>query len=184
MKLSFIKVAEFLRNEFIDKWRLIYLYCDIDNFSKGKIKVDSKLKIFLATDNHLDKIKEDLYPYFDSQQNYFKKFIEDTDKDVLCYVCQKDEKFVHYFLVFLQAKNSPLMKTPFNKKDYPIDDCAYLGNAFTIPEERGGWIVLQVLGAIMKDLKDLKNARRALVLIHPKTRGALRFYKNLGFKVI
>ena len=102
----------------------------------------------------------------------------------MCYVCQKEEKFVHYFLVFLEANNSPLMKTPFINKKYPLDNCAYLGNAFTVPGERGGWIVLQVLGAIMRDFKDLQSARIALVLIHPKTRGALRFYKNLGFKVI
>lgn len=184
MKLKFLKIIAFLRNELVDKWKLVYLQCDLENFLEDKVKEDPELKIFQTNSKNLDKIKEDLYPYFDSQQNYFKRFIEGEDPEVICYLCQKDGKFVHYFLVFLNANSSPLMKTPFSKKNYPLDNCAYLGNAFTIPGERGGWIVLQVLGAIIKDFKDLKNIRRALVLIHPNTKGALRFYKNLGFNVI
>ncbi|MDC3240695.1 hypothetical protein OAU43_06120 [Gammaproteobacteria bacterium] len=176
------KIYAFFRSTFIDQRKYIYLNLELDQFDNSFVRDNEGLNIYLADISDKEKIKADLYPYFDNQQNYFKQYLSFDDNDVLCYLASKETKIVHYFLVFKNAKNSPLNKTRFKTKIGNYDHAAYLGNAFTISSERGGWIVLQVLSVIINELKISYNIKNALVLVHPDTPGALKFYQRLGFK--
>jgi len=177
-------IYSYLYNHFFDKWKLIYLSISTKEFISKNIKIDKGLKIFLAKKEHYKRINNELYPFFDSEQNYFKKFIESEDEGILCYLCEKDNELIHYFLVFLDASSSPLMKTPFNRMNYPIENSAYLGNAFTSPRHRGGWVVMNVIEKIMNDMSLIYKKEKVIVLVHPGTRGAKKFYETLGFQII
>ena len=176
------KIYVLFRAKIIEQRRYTYLNLEIDDFDNSFHRHNDKLKIYLADISDKKKIEEDLFPHFDDQQNYFKQFLTFDNQDILCYVASRDKKIVHYFLVFKNAKNSPLNRTRFKTKIDNYPDASYLGNAFTISSERGGWIVLQVLSVIIKELKISYNIKNILVLIHPDTPGALRFYQRLGFK--
>ena len=178
------KIFTFLRSRFIDQKKFKFLNLEIGNFKYSLAKNDEKLRVFLSSADQKKAIEEDLFPHFDDQQEYFKQFLNFDREDVLCYLCKKDNKIVHYFLVFTDVKNSPLKKTKFSKLMDSFPNSAYLGNAFTITEERGGWIVLQVLSRIIDDLKKLHGIKNILVLIHTDTKGALKFYQKLGFKIV
>ena len=100
-----------------------------------------------------------------------------------CFIAEIDNKVVHYFILFNSAVYSPLMQTPFDKHKVKEKD-AYLGNAYTIPDERGKWIVPHVLLRIIQYLQKETTATRALLLVHEDTPGAVGFYSGLGFGVI
>ena len=152
------------------------------NLVKANNKINSK--VFVANSDDRESIEEDLFPHFDKQQDYFKQFLKFDREDILCYLCKKNHRLIHYFLVFKNAKTSPLLKTRFKKNLDSYDQTAYLGNAFTISSERGGWIVLQVLSKIIQDFSDLHGISKFIVLVHPDTPGALKFYQKCGFKII
>lgn len=178
------KIFKYLVSKLFIEPKFVYLSLDAENFTKFFNKNEEDSKVFLANLDHKGLIEEDLFPHFDEQQDYFRQFLNFDREDVLCYLCQKNNKLVHYFLVFKNAKTSPLQRTRFKKNLDSYDQTAYLGNAFTIASERGGWIVLEVLSRIVKDLKDLHGITKFIVLIHPDTPGALKFYQRLGFKII
>ena len=184
MKKAFKKIYSFLKFQLVDQKNYVFLSLSSVDFKHSIVKYDENLKIFLANSSHKLKIKNDLIPHFDEQQDYFKQFLDFEREDILCYLCEKDNKIVHYFLVFTDSKNSPLKKTRFKKSLKSFSQSAYLGNTFTIKKERGGWIVLQVLSKIVRDLEELHDIKDILVLIHPETRGALKFYQRLGFKIV
>ena len=130
--------------ESLEKWKYIYFEVQISNF-KSKVPTDKRLKIINGTTQDLKKIEEDLFPFFTHKQEYDKRFIYKLGEDgINCFLAEKKGKFVHYFMVFSNAKNSPLAKTTFNKKEIKENDI-YLGNAFTVPLERGSLILPSVL---------------------------------------
>ena len=66
-----------------------------------------------------------------------------------------------------------------------MQDDIYLGNAFTVPHERGFLILPSVLKEIFKFFKkNIKSKKRALLLVHKDTSGAEKFFSILGFKKI
>jgi len=178
------KIFYFLKSRFFDQKKFIYLSLNSKDFKYSLVKSDGNLEVLLAKEENKTEIIKDLYPYFDQDQEYFKQFLNFDREDILCYLGKRNDKIVHYFLVFTKAMESPLTKTKFRNYLGSFPNSAYLGNVFTIPKERGSWIVLQVLSKIIKDLQDIHGITRLLVLIHPDTRGALKFYERLGFQVI
>ena len=184
MKRFLSRIFNYLISKVFEEPKFIYLSLDAENFKHSFNKTDRNSKVFIANIDHKESIEKELFPHFDNQQEYFKQFLNFDREDILCYLCEKNNKLVHYFLVFKNVKTSPLLKTRFKKK---LDSChqtAYLGNAFTISSERGGWIVLQVLSKIIQDLRELHGISKFIVLVHPDTPGALKFYKRLGFQII
>ncbi len=184
MKRFLSRITNYLFSKVFVEPKFIYLSLDAENFKHSLNKTDTNSKVFVANSYHKESIEEDLFPHFDNQQDYFKQFLNFDREDILCYLCKKNHKLVHYFLVFKNARTSPLLKTRFKKKLDSYDQTAYLGNAFTISSERGGWIVLKVLSRIVQDLSDLHGISKFIVLVHPDTPGALKFYQRLGFKII
>ena len=183
--IIFRKIIEFLKSKFFDQRKYIYLKLETKNFRYSSARVDNSLDVFLANSDDKEDIKRDLYPYFiNEKQEYFKQFLNFDREDILCYLGKKNNKIAHYFLVHIDLKNSPLRKTRFKKIMNSYSEYAYLGNAFTIPEERGGWIFLIVLSKIIKDLKDLYGFERMVLIMHEDTKGAVKFYQRLGFEVI
>jgi len=63
-------------------------------------------------------------------------------------------------------------------------DSAYLGSAFTIPQERGIWIFEYSISFIINFLKQKTDIKKVLLLLHNKTPGALQSFKRLGFNII
>ena len=184
MKRFLSRITNYLFSKVFVEPKFIYLSLEAENFKHSLNKTDTNSKVFVANSDHKESIEEDLFPHFDNQQDYFKQFLNFDREDILCYLCKKNHKLVHYFLVFKNARTSPLLKTRFKKKLDSYDQTAYLGNAFTISSERGGWIVLKVLSRIVQDLSDLHGISKFIVLVHPDTPGALKFYQRLGFKII
>lgn len=168
----------------IEKWKFIYFEVEISNF-KPKMPTDNTLKIINGTTQDLKKIEEDLFPFFTHKQEYDKRFIYKLGEDgINCFLAEKKGKFVHYFMVFSNARNSPLAKTTFNKKEIKENDI-YLGNAFTVPLERGSLILPSVLKFILEHFKSsYESKKRAILLVHEDTLGAEKFYSILGFKKI
>ena len=87
---------------------------------------------------------------------------------------------MHYFLTYENASLSPLINTPFNKSFIKKGD-AYLGSTFTIPSERGNWIVPSSISHIIDYYKNLNSVKKLFVLVHKETPGAIEFYESLGF---
>ncbi len=184
MKRFLSTIYDYLISKVFVEQKYIYLSLDAENFKHSLNKTDINSKVFVANSDDRESIEEDLFPHFDKQQDYFKQFLKFDREDILCYLCKKNHRLIHYFLVFKNAKTSPLLKTRFKKNLDSYDQTAYLGNAFTISSERGGWIVLQVLSKIIQDFSDLHGISKFIVLVHPDTPGALKFYQKCGFKII
>jgi ribosomal protein S18 acetylase RimI-like enzyme len=146
--------------------------------------MDASLVVKRAVQADIKKIQDDIYPFMTTKQEFDKRYIEQIGDDGFeCFVAEKNGKVVHYFMVFNNALNSPLIQTPFNEKKILPSD-AYLGSAFTVPEARGIWIVPHVLLSIISYFHDKKNMQRAILLVHEDTPGAAGFFKRLGFSVI
>ena len=67
-----------------------------------------------------------------------------------------------------------------NKKFLLITD-AYLGGTFTVPDARGSWIVAHVLQKILTSLKAEGVTQRVILIVHPDTPGAIKFFEKMGF---
>ena len=182
--MIFLKLIRYLQHHIIEKWKFIYFEIDINEFD-SKFPKDKRLKIINAERHHLDKIRKDLYPYFTHKQEFDIRYIDRVGKEgINCFLAEKNGKFIHYFMVFSEADKSPLINTSFKVKNISKKD-VYLGNAFTIPSERGALVLPTVLDEIVKYLKEnYKNKSRAILLVHQDTPGAEKFFSILGFKKI
>ena len=180
----FKHLQNYIRYHVKDKWRFIYFELNLTEVYYSLPEMDASLVVRRAMFGDIKKIQDDIYPFMTSKQEFDKRYIERIgDDDFECFFAEKNGKVVHYFIVFNSALNSPLLQTPFDKKKILPND-AYLGNAFTVPEARGIWIVPHVLLSIISYFHNKKNMRRALLLVHEDTPGAVGFFKRLGFNVI
>ena len=146
---------------------------------------DNSMVVKLAEKKDIERIKTNIFPYLtareiDNDGQYFDRI---GDDDFSCFIIENEGSIVHYFLVFENAINSPLAKTPLDKSIIQDGD-SYLGTAFTIPEVRGLWITPISLSAILLYLRDTVKSKKAFVLVHKDTPGAAEFYKKLGFSMI
>ena len=164
-----------------DKWEFIYLGIDITVPTFSLPNMEDSLSVRITDKNDIPKIESDIGIHL---ADYDRKQIQRIgEKGFSCFVGLKNDKIIHFFLVYESAINSLLAKTPFDKKKMHKAD-AYLGSAFTVPDARGLWVVPIVLMKILEHLKDRKTISRALVLVHKETPGAAEFYQRLGFSII
>jgi len=153
---------------------------DIDKYQS--LSDNKKTKFRKANFADKNKIQNDIYPYLDGYGENDKKYLEEPESHTI-FISEKEKKIIHYFLVFEDAQQSPLIKTPINKK-FINNETAYLGSAFTVPEERGLWITIYSVAFIIKYLKQNTDIKKVLLLVHDKTSGAIEFYQRLGFHII
>ena len=178
------KLIDFLKYNLIDKHEFIYLAINISDFSFRFSDNSSQLNIRIAEKNDIKKIVKDIYPFISKREKYDKRFISRIgDENIVVFIYEKNNKIIHYSLIFKNAIDSPLIKTPLNKS-HITNGSAYLGSVFTVPNERGIFILPSVLGYIVKYFSENSKIKRLILLVHPKTTGATRFYEALGFKKI
>ena len=178
------KLLLFFKYNLIDKYQFIYLVLNISDFSFRFSENSSQLNIRIAEKKDIKKIEKDIYPFIGKREEYDKKFISRIgDENIVVFIYEKNNKIIHYSLVFKNAIDSPFIKTPLNKS-HINNGSAYLGSVFTVPNERGIFILPTVLGYIVKCFSKNYKIRRLILLVHPKTTGASRFYEALGFKKI
>ena len=184
--MNFIsKISSYIKYNLKDKWEFIYLEKLLDDSIFTLNSNDKELIIRIADNNDIIRIKNDIFPYLtEAEIKHDGKYINRIGEgDLLCFIGEKNEILVHYFLVYKNAACSPLAKTPFNNALICHND-AYLGTAFTNPDLRGHSIVLISLSSILLYLRDTVKANRVYVLVHKDTLGAEDFYKRLGFNIV
>ena len=147
------------------------------SFSDNK---DTKFRIANVVDRK--KIQNDIYPYLNGYGENDKKYLEEPNTYTII-IAEKNNKIIHYFLVFENSNNSPLVRTPI-KKNILKNKSAYLGSAFTIPSERGLWIMAYSISYAINYLKENTNREKVLLLVHERTAGAKNFFERLGFNII
>jgi ribosomal protein S18 acetylase RimI-like enzyme len=178
------KVGAYLRYQFVEKWRFVYLEWSLDDPAFSLPEIDGSLVIRVASREDIPKIEQNICPFLtvteENDKRYFSRIGEDGFK---CFIAERDNRVVHYFLVDERAKESVLMKTPFDKAKVRDQD-AYLVSTFTNPDSRGLWIVPHTLLKIFEYLKKRTDVSRVLVLVHQDTPGAEGFYRRLGFSKI
>lgn len=178
------KLFDFFKYNLIDKYKFIYLGINILDFSFRFSEITSTFNIRIATKGDIIKIENDIYPFTGKREEYDKRFISKIgEENIIVVLMEKNNKIIHYSLVFKNAIDSPLIKTPL-KKHHFNKESAYLGSVFTVPNQRGAFILPSVLGFIIKYLTENSKINRLILLVHPKTTGASKFYQALGFKKI
>jgi len=174
--------TDILKYNLKDKWEFTYLTFDFANPVFNLSLTDDQLKIYEAKQEDIPRIEQDfgadLTPYDRNEIGKIEK-----EEGVHCFLGEKNGKLIHYFLVYDNARKSPIAKTPLDKA-FTAADHAYLGSAFTSPEARGGWVVPLTILRVFSHLKQKGNISKAHVLIHKDTRGAAGFYQRLGFTAI
>ncbi len=177
------RLIGYVRYKLKEQWDFVYFEMPLDE-SLHSFKISDNINIRPATQKDIARIESEIYPVLSGYGESDKKYISRIgQKGFWCFIAEKEDRLIHYFLVFEKALESPLTKTPFNKMQIHSTD-AYLGSAFTIPQVRGVWIFSYSLAKICEYLKHETNATRAILLVHNKTPGAVVFYKRLGFKAI
>ena len=112
----------------------------------------------------VEKIQHDIFPYMSELAISDKReILEIGKKDMLCFLAERDNKFVHYTLIYTNIFNSPLMQTPFDKSSLSSQH-VYLSSAYTVDSERGSWIHLQALSYIIEYLKTPLTQKEILSL--------------------
>jgi len=178
------QLKDYVYYNIIDKWKFVYFELNLNKLPYSLPDKQESLVVRRVNNSDISKIQKELYPYMGKKQEYDKRYIENIDEyRYECFIAEVEGKVVHYFMVFSNAKESPLIDTPFKKEKIKENDI-YLGNTFTIPSARGMWIVPHVMLDIILYYQKNSNATRALLLVHEDTPGAVGFFKRLGFNVI
>ena len=179
--INYFKITfSILKYRLYEQWNFTYFTICLNDFSL--VTNNSNKIIRKASLSDVDKIINDIYPRLNGYGENDKKYLENPDKYSV-FLCEKEKRFIHYFLVFEDPKKSPLMRTPINKK-FINNESAYLGSAFTVPEERGLWIITYSVSFIIKYLKKNTDVKKVILLVHNKTPAAIEFYQRLGFVII
>ena len=178
------KVFWYVKYNLFDKWNFIYLEINLNDDIVSMPVVDPAVEIRKARREDLDDFRRDIFPMLTQAEANDVRYIERLgDDDFSCFIAVKNEKIIHYFLVFENSLASPLVKTPFDKALMrPI--YSYLGTAFVVPEARGLWLVPSSLSMILKYLRDGVGSKKAYVLVHNDTPGAIDFYLKMGFNIV
>lgn len=176
-----VKLQEYIRYNLYEKWQFVYFELNVEDFSFSSPNKDGSILVRQASEKDIPKIEKELYPHFTSQQEYDKRYISQLGKKgISCFIAEQNKQVVHYFMLFEKALESPLMITPI-KKSLISENDAFLGNAFTVPSARGFWILPEVLARIFSHLSSQDHIRKAILLAHEDTPGALNFFNKIGF---
>ncbi len=182
--LLYKKVKEYIVYNLFEKWQFVYFESDLNSNYKFPKTFSENVKILIANKDDIEKIKQDIFPYMPELATSDKREILGIGKDnMVCFLAEKDNKFVHYTLIYTNIFNSPLMRTPFDRS-LITPQHAYLSSAYTIDSERGGWIHLQALCYILEYLKTETLLKKTINLVHPNVLGSINYFNRLGFKQI
>lgn len=178
------ELSRYARYKLKDQWEFIYFELPIDE-EMFTFTMREPLVIRPVRRNDIKRIEADIFPFISlAEQHDVRKHMSIIgSKGFNCFIAEKDNIMVHYFLVYDKALASPLIHTPFDQTKIGDGD-AYLGSAFTSPHARGMWIMPYSLSKICEYLKSETDATRALLLVNKYTPGAVGFYKRLGFREI
>ena len=177
------QMFRYARYKLQDQWEFVYFELPLDE-AIFSLTMHEPLVIRPAVRDDIARIESDIYPFLGGNEENDKRHISIIgSKGFKCFIAEKDNQLVHYFLVFDRALESPLMDTPFDKTKVRGGD-AYLGSAFTSPHARGAWIFPYSLSKICEYLKNETDVTRALLFVHKDTPGAVSFFQRLGFREI
>ena len=168
-----------IKNKIFDQWKYIYFELEIQKFKNYVDLKSNDIEFRLAKNSDLSNIKIDIFPQLRGYGENDKKYLLNPDLNTI-FIGTYKQKIIHYFIVFKDPLNSPLIKTPLKRK-YITENSVYLGSAFTLPEFRGKWITLNSISFILSYLKSSKKFEKVLLLVHKNTKGAIPFFKRLGF---
>jgi len=164
-----------------EKWEFVYFQMKVTPQPYNLPKLDESIVFRIATKDDITLIKRDVYPCLGDKQQNDKRYIESIDsQEVKCFIAERDQRIIHYALLFEIAKSSPLMQTPIISNKINLTD-SYLGSVFTVPRARGLWIVPHSILNIFSYLASNTNSVRLLAIVHKDTPGSVGFYKRLGF---
>jgi hypothetical protein len=177
------KIFDYLQYHIYEKWMLLYFEIDLKDFCFSLPNMNNII-IRQARKEDICKIKLDIYPHLTDKQNFDMRYIDKIGtKDILCFVAEKNNKFVHYFMVFKSALESPLLQTPFKKS--LLSQCdAFIGYIFTVPNSRGYWICPQVTLNILDYLKNHTNLKKVFLIVDDDILGARNFFTRIGFNEV
>tara|TARA_B100000700_G_C14876886_1_gene776102 strand:- start:276 stop:929 length:654 start_codon:yes stop_codon:yes gene_type:complete len=178
LKKLFKRVVRFKDYHLYEKWNLFYMTY---NLQKQKLKFGDKYhdSIFKASVDDINKIKSDLYPSMieDYDVRYFKQLGRDGFD---CFLCEQAGHFIHYSWIFYDLAKSPLSSTPIGIKRF-CERSLFWGPTFTVPNSRG-LIYPYVFSKIVLFLRAETNFEHILICAYKGNKGAVKFYKNLGFE--
>ncbi len=176
------KLSAFARYHLRDKWRFVYLEFPLDQ-PVTSFPMKEPLVVRVATPEDMDRIEAELFPCLTGEMVYEKRYFDLLGQEgVKCFIAEKNGRLVHYSWVFLDAASSPLVDTPFDKRQFHEGD-AYVGPIFTNPSSRG-FVYPHVLPRIQQYLKQRDRTKRLLVLVQGMNPAAVSFYMRMGFKQI
>jgi len=182
--LFYRKIKEYVFYNFIEKWQFVYFESDLSCNYKFPKSFSKDTKIILASKDDVEKIQHDIFPYMSELAISDKReILEIGKKDMLCFLAERGNKFVHYTLIYTNIFNSPLMQTPFDQSSLSSQH-VYLSSAYTVDSERGSWIHLQALSYILEYLKTKTVFKKTINLVHPSVIGSINYFNRLGFKII
>ena len=174
----------YVRSNVKDKFEYTYFELSLENPPYSLPSLDESFLIRIAQPHDIPKIQSNIYPFLTVSEEYDKWYLARIGEEGFsCFIVEKDDKIVNYTLVFHNAHDSPLTKTPIYKTKVFNSD-AYLSTVFTVPDARGAWIVPHALLFELKFLKEKIKASRVLLLVHKETKGAKEFYLRLGFRIM
>lgn len=182
--LFYKKLTEYVFYNFIEKWQFVYFESDLNSDYKFPKSFNDDIKIFIASESDVEKIKNDIFPFMPELAiSDRREILEIGKKDMLCFLAEKENKFIHYTLIYTNIFDSPLMQTPFDPSSISSEH-AYLSSAYTVDSERGSWVHLQALSYILNYLKTNTALKKTINLVHPNVVGSINYFNRIGFKII
>tara|TARA_Y100001968_G_scaffold327251_1_gene371906 strand:+ start:7058 stop:7564 length:507 start_codon:yes stop_codon:yes gene_type:complete len=147
---------------------------------KNKLKFGKKYhdEIRIAHPDDLSSIKADLYPKMKDHYDirYFRRLGEE---EIDCFLCEQSGTLIHYSWIFYDLAKSPLISLPMNRRRFGKKNI-WWGPTFTIPNSRG-IIYPYIFSKIVIFLRSKKLYDHILITAHKGNKGAVSYYKNLGF---
>lgn len=175
--------TRFASTHLIDKWRFAYFEFALAG-TPPVFASQPGVAVHVAAPADRPRIEAELFPTLVGDLAYDRRYFEaiGEDADVKCFLAESGGKIIHYSWVFLDARNSPLVRVPFNRAALRAGD-AYIGPVFTSPSARG-LVYLHVLSEVLRFMHEGGRVRRLLLMVDGRRPAAVAFYRRLGFRQI
>ncbi len=140
-------------------------------------------RIWQATALEQARIERELFPAMGGEQEYDRKYFREYlgHPRVRCFLAEREGVFVHYTWVFLDARDSPVMRLPRVRGKISDNDC-YVGPAWTHPSARGHWLYPAVMRRVIEEVRVIEQARRIVLVVAGSNASGINFFTRLGFE--